>query len=463
MTTIVLSSAGAALGPVGQIAGTIIGSVIDSLYVYPAIQGSKKDARAPRTFDLQTPTADPGDVRIIAFGSDGIRVPCHVLFLARDTESIPQGSRKTGRVFNTYVYGDLAAAVNDRKTRELRQLIADGKLVYFTTLNLTRLRSHRMTVVESSTNLVLTATTTLDEDFASYFEQHDTVKLANFTPNDNNGYWKVSSVAGHSGSTPSTMTLARRQGQNTANGTAGTSTSPGTIERVDDAIVEHDYTCSINGNPFGFLFIDRDTTGTSADFEAVFKIGDEVTLSGFTPSASNHTYRVTQFAGTTTRRMFLQVVVGSGSIAASTFTTVDSDINTGTDKITESAHGMANGQQLRVTESGPGFPTSTPQIAAGVTYFVVNATTNDFQISTTRGGSAINFTSAATGATLTWTQQPTPGTSTAAGVIRFTNPSGPAAGMFRPGTSDNLVFYDGEEPLEYGVTRWFVLRRTTSA
>lgn len=361
MTTIVLSSAGAALGPAGQIAGAVIGTVIDSLYVYPAIQGSKKEARAPRTFDLQTPTADPGDARIIAFGSDGVRVPCHVLFLARDVETIAVGSRKTGRVFNSYVYGDLAVAVNDRKTRELRQLIADGKLVYFTTLNLSRLRSTAMTVAASGSNLVLTASSVLDDDFTSYFQQHDTIRLTNFTPTANNGYWKISSIAAHSGSTPSTMTLAPRASQTSANGTAGTATSPGTIERVDDAIVEHDYTVTSNGSTFGFLFIDRDTTGTSADFEDVFKIGDLVTLAGYTPSAINYTYRVTTFVqqSATVRRMFLQVVGGTGSIA----------------------------------QAGP--------------Y--------------------------------------TAGTSTAAGVIRFTNPTGPAAAMFRAGTTDNLLFYDGSD------------------
>lgn len=348
------------------------GALIDNYYLYPAIQGTRRQALPPRTFDLQSITADPGDPRILAFGTDGVRVPCHVLFLTKSDVTIQQGSQKTGRVFRVEVYADIAIAINDRKVQELRQLVADGRLVYFTTLNLVRLRSHRMTAVESSTNLVLTATTVLDDDFTSYFAQHDTVKLSNFTPNDNNGYWKISIIAAHSGSTPSTMTLARRAGQNTTTGTAGTVTSPGTIERVDDSIVEHDYTITGvdtsggGGVSTNQLWVTRSTAGTSADFERVFKVGDRVTLSGYAPNTPNSGVNVTwkvvalQNASSTTRRMVLDLEPAGGFLGIATSATFNA------------------------------------------------------------------------------------GTSTQAGIIRFTQQSGPAAGMFRPGTSDNLTFYDGD-------------------
>jgi hypothetical protein len=268
------------------------GALIDSLYLYPALFPAKGQSKPQRFLDLQLPTADPGDPRVIAFGSDGVRVPCHVLFLHKQDELIGSGSggKRGLRLYNVFVFGDLAIAVNDRLTREFVQLIADGKLVYFSSLNLVRLRSHRMTVVESSTNLVLTASSVIDDDFSGYFGVNETAKLSNFTPNANNGYWKISSLAGHVGSTPSTMTLARRAGQNPANGTAGTVTSPGIVERVDDAIIENDYT--IGQDTVGNLLVTRNSSGTSADFARLFKAGDRLTVEKYTPSGLNQEYSV---------------------------------------------------------------------------------------------------------------------------------------------------------------------------
>lgn len=57
------------------------------------------------------------------------------------------------------------------------------------------------------------------------------------------------------------------------------------------------------------------------------------------------------------------------------------------DTITATAHGLVNTQKI-VFQSGyaPGGTT------AGTTYFVISATTNNFQISTTSGGSAVDIT-----------------------------------------------------------------------
>lgn len=329
-------------GPLTAALMVALGSFIDSKYVYPALQGRRKDALPPRTFDLQDVTADPGDPRILAYGGEGVRVPCHVLFAAREEVTANSGNTKTGKVFRVEVFGDLALAINDRETRGLRQLIADGKLVYFTSRNLVVMRTHTMTVAASGANLVLTASDIYADDFASYFEANDSVKLTGFSTSANNGYWKVSSIAAHTGSTPSTMTLAPRGGQTSANGNAGTATSPAQIERVDDAVVDHDYTVTSNGNPFGQLFIDRDTAGTSVDFEQVFKPGDKVTLTGYTPSGINFTYHVLGFYNGTVaghRQMWLRVEGGTGSIAVAGPYTAGSSTSAGVVRFT--------------TESGP--------------------------------------------------------------------------------------------------------------
>ena len=86
------------------------------------------------------------------------------------------------------------------------------------------------------------------------------------------------------------------------------------------------------------------------------------------------------------------------STSTTSFTFEDADVNTGTEYITETAHGMSNGQQIRLTNSGGALPTG---LSAGITYYVVGVTANTFQLSTTLGGSAVNITAAAGGGTHT--------------------------------------------------------------
>lgn len=65
----------------------------------------------------------------------------------------------------------------------------------------------------------------------------------------------------------------------------------------------------------------------------------------------------------------------------------------GTAMITWNAHGLANGRMVKFTSTSA-VPTG---ITSGTTYYVVNATTNTFNISATSGGSAISTSSAGTG------------------------------------------------------------------
>ncbi|EPG73649.1 hypothetical protein LEP1GSC058_3096 [Leptospira fainei serovar Hurstbridge str. BUT 6] len=61
-----------------------------------------------------------------------------------------------------------------------------------------------------------------------------------------------------------------------------------------------------------------------------------------------------------------------------------------TGKVQSSAHGLAAGQLVKFSFTGGGITTNTP-------YFVVNPTTNDFQISLTPGGAIVALTSNQTG------------------------------------------------------------------
>lgn len=65
-----------------------------------------------------------------------------------------------------------------------------------------------------------------------------------------------------------------------------------------------------------------------------------------------------------------------------------------TDRVNYTAHGLENGQTLYFTNSGGALPSG---ITSGFIYYVINKTANDFQISTSYGGSAVDFTTDGTG------------------------------------------------------------------
>lgn len=74
-----------------------------------------------------------------------------------------------------------------------------------------------------------------------------------------------------------------------------------------------------------------------------------------------------------------------------TFTS--SDVDTGTEVITINSHGFTNGQPVKFSTTGtlPGGLDSTNF------FYIISATTNTFQVSTTEGGSAVNLTSGGSG------------------------------------------------------------------
>lgn len=69
----------------------------------------------------------------------------------------------------------------------------------------------------------------------------------------------------------------------------------------------------------------------------------------------------------------------------------------GTDRIQSTSHGLSAGQLVKFSFTGGGITSNVP-------YFVINPTTNDFQISLTKGGTAIDLTATQTGVLLTHIQ-----------------------------------------------------------
>lgn len=65
-----------------------------------------------------------------------------------------------------------------------------------------------------------------------------------------------------------------------------------------------------------------------------------------------------------------------------------------TDTITSTAHGLSDGDILRLTNSGGALPGG---LAADTDYYVIQATADTFKVSTAQGGAAIDITSTGTG------------------------------------------------------------------
>lgn len=83
----------------------------------------------------------------------------------------------------------------------------------------------------------------------------------------------------------------------------------------------------------------------------------------------------------------------ANQIAASSFTFATTDVDTSGETITETAHGLVNGDEVTFTSSG----TLPAGLSTGTTYYVVNKTDDTFQVSTTYGGSAVNLTDQGSG------------------------------------------------------------------
>ena len=66
-----------------------------------------------------------------------------------------------------------------------------------------------------------------------------------------------------------------------------------------------------------------------------------------------------------------------------------SAVNTGTDVITKSNHGWANGQKIKYYHNGG---TALAGLSNDTNYYVIDSATDTFKVSTTSGGSAINLT-----------------------------------------------------------------------
>lgn len=117
--------------------------------------------------------------------------------------------------------------------------------------------------------------------------------------------------------------------------------------------------------------------GLTIDINGAEKIVDAVTLDTINP---NETFTTTTSLGT----------VAVAALASAT------DVNTSTNKLLKTSHGFENNARLKYV-AGTTPIVATPALADGQIVHVVNKSANDWQISATQGGAAMDLTNAGTG------------------------------------------------------------------
>ena len=126
------------------------------------------------------------------------------------------------------------------------------------------------------------------------------------------------------------------------------------------------------------LALSSGLTGTTAAFSGSVSIGGTFTITG---QSLIDTEKI-KIRGSTKQPL------GSGfSYVVVNRTTIPATANATTDRITLASHGFPNGRSVAFQDISD----NITDITSDTTYYVVNQTTNDFQISTTQGGGAINF------------------------------------------------------------------------
>lgn len=286
----VIASAGgwagmtATMGPFGLVVGSALligGALMDARFA-AALNRQSNNPQSPRLVGLPYNNNAASQPRIWALGRR-VRVPVHTIWhgdkrLVTTNTRGPKGSPGTQQ---QRVFVDCALAVNDRLTRGVVQMIAMGKLIYWSERKLVSIRTSQMSVANVAGKLVLTMHTTEEPDWTDKFKVDDVCALQGFviaggTIDINRGLWRVTAVVGHT-STPSSITLSTYSNQSllTLSATAGTPISPAEVLRADDNVAFHRATPWPQTGAYNPIQIQNDY-GIPGD--KVFSIGEEVVV-----------------------------------------------------------------------------------------------------------------------------------------------------------------------------------------
>jgi hypothetical protein len=123
--------------------------------------------------------------------------------------------------------------------------------------------------------------------------------------------------------------------------------------------------------------------GLTAGEEIKYYHNGGTELAGLTNGTSYYPGQVNSSA------FILYNTAARGATAVANMTIATADVNTTTNFITSTAHGLVNGAELNYNNQGG---TSITGLTSGNDYFVVNKTTDTFQLALTSGGAAIDIT-----------------------------------------------------------------------
>jgi len=101
-----------------------------------------------------------------------------------------------------------------------------------------------------------------------------------------------------------------------------------------------------------------------------------------------------QEVSATTYLALLQTLLANSSFVLTLNTGTAFTAANATNLFTSAGHGLSNGDVVLVSNSGGALPSG---LSTYTPYYVINRTTNDFQLSTTAGGSAVDITTDGTG------------------------------------------------------------------
>jgi len=124
------------------------------------------------------------------------------------------------------------------------------------------------------------------------------------------------------------------------------------------------------------------THGLSAGEELKYYHNGGTALAGLTNGTSYYPGQVT----TNTFKLYNSAARGATAVA--TLVIATTGVNTTTNTFTSTAHGLVNGAELNYNNQGG---TTITGLTSGTDYFVVNKTTDTFQLALTSGGAAIDI------------------------------------------------------------------------
>jgi hypothetical protein len=215
-------------------------------------RSSQAKAAAARPSILQgvpVGSNEAGAPRIFALGRR-VRIPTHILWQRTKVREASAATNKGGTNAQLRrVYISAMVALNDRPTGALMHLIGNGKLVLYKTRNIYGVTTSEMAASYTAAGplgarLVISMASVEEPTFTDYFDVGDDVMASGFVHVSgadtlNGNYFEVVEVVNHSAASPSTLSIAPRDGQSIASSiyTGGSIFTPASIVRINDAMV----------------------------------------------------------------------------------------------------------------------------------------------------------------------------------------------------------------------------------